>query len=88
MQCEKFTAVLHQTKIASCGDIYGTPPLASFSCLKEQCHEWFIEISTVATAIKLWETYKWTLTTLNKGIKNTASKNEEASVFQSLFCFL
>lgn len=39
MECEKFTAVLHQTKIASCGDIYGTPPLASFSCLKELCHE-------------------------------------------------
>ena len=39
MECEKFTAVLHQTKIASCGDIYGAPPLASFSCLKEQCHE-------------------------------------------------
>ena len=35
MECEKFAAVLHQTKIASCGDIYGTPPLASFSCLKE-----------------------------------------------------
>jgi len=37
MECEKFTAVLHQTKIVPCGDIYGTPPLASFSCLKKSC---------------------------------------------------